>query len=57
MNQPHTDAELWDACAEGMDEGAIITALIRETGVRRKAVTFRYPPLPCAAIVAIDGTP
>lgn len=41
------------ASAASMEEGAIISALIRETGVRRKAITFRYPPLPRAAIVSI----
>lgn len=39
--------------ATGMSEEAVITALIRETGPRRKTVTFRFPPLPCAAITAI----
>jgi len=37
----------------GLSEDAVIAALIRETGLRRKAVTFRFPPLPCAAIIAI----
>lgn len=38
----------------GVSEEKIITALIYEAGVRRKAVTFRYPPLPCAAITSIS---
>jgi hypothetical protein len=41
------------AQAAGMSEEAIVAALIRETGVRRRTVTFRYPPLPRAAITAI----
>ena len=46
--------EVWRvAAATGMSEGAIIGALIRETGVRPEAVQFRFPPLPCAAITAL----
>jgi hypothetical protein len=42
------------ADAAGISEGDVATALIRETGPRRKTVTFRFPPLPCAAIVSIN---
>jgi hypothetical protein len=42
------------ADAVGIDEGDVAAALIRETGPRRRTVTFRFPPLPCAAITAIS---
>ncbi len=38
-----------------MSEDAIMAALIRETGPRRSQVTFRFPSLPCAAILAISN--
>ncbi len=48
--------ELWRvAKVTGMDECKIIAALIHETGVRRQEITFRYPPLPRAAITAIGA--
>lgn len=48
--------EVWRVtAATGVPEERIIAMLIRETEVRRLGcVTFRYPPLPCAAIVRID---
>lgn len=39
--------------AADMPEEDIIGALIRESGPRREAVIFRFPPRPCAAIIAI----
>lgn len=42
------------AQASGLSEDHIITALIKETGIRRRVVVFRYPPLPCAALERIE---
>lgn len=41
------------AKAAKMDENEVIAALIRESGQRGEAVTFRYPPIPTAAIKSV----
>lgn len=61
----YTDAQIWNACrialrdgpvelsavakAARLSEREVAAALIRES--RRGAITFRFPPLPCAAVV------
>lgn len=46
--------EVWRVARAAMTgEDRIILALMRETLVRREDVTFRYPPIPCAAIIAV----
>lgn len=48
--------EVWRvADATQMPEDEIVAALMRETLPRREAVTFRFPPLPCAAITALGS--
>jgi len=42
------------ASATGLSEGQVVSMLIRESTNGRSA-SFRYPPLPCAAIVSLDG--
>ena len=56
ISRERSPLEVWRvASAARMPEAAIIEALLRETLVRRKAVTFRFPPLPSAAITAIGN--
>ncbi len=46
--------EIRDIAANaGCSEEVVIAGLIRETGLRRQAVQFRFPPLPRAALTAI----
>jgi hypothetical protein len=43
------------AKASGLSEEKVITMLIRETqNSRTKSVVFRYPPIPCAAIIELQ---
>lgn len=43
------------AKASGLTEEKVITMLIRETETSKtKAAVFRYPPLPCAAIIELQ---
>lgn len=54
MSKDPRPLEVWRvATAANMTESDVMTALIRETGPRRKSVRFRYPSLPCPAIESI----
>jgi len=48
--------EIWRVSkVTGLDESKIISTLIHETeGSQTRAVIFRYPPFPCAAIVRLE---
>lgn len=64
----YSDSEIWDACESIFKSGArlitisaieevagteVVESLIRESEKRSSHVTFRYPPIPCGAILAM----